>query len=89
MIKVIKTLKTENDMPYKDILSFKTENYIGMWDYIREEWIVMKASDTELYCIKISDGSSFEELDDAVYQGCEEHIEFVSDRCDYKIILNK
>ena len=89
MIKVIKTLKAENDMPFMDIMSFKTANYIGIWNYVTEEWVLMKAFDTELYLTIIPECNSLEELDDKVFYDCEEHIEYVSDRSEYEILLNK
>lgn len=89
MIKLVKTLKAENDMPYMNIMSFKTANYIGIWNHIAEEWVLLRVSDTELYLARIPECGSFEELDDKVFYDCEEHIEFVSDRSDYEIVLNR
>ena len=89
MIKLVKTLRAENDMSYMNTMSFKTENYVGMWNYDTEEWVLMKVSSVALYLTRIPECDSFEELDDKVFCDCGEHIEFVSDRCDYKIILNR
>ena len=93
MAKVIITIAPENGMCMDRIMSFKTDNYIGIWDTEAEKFALMKKSSKyfEPWYISFEDGSGFcealKELDEAVYEKCEEHITDVFDKSNYTIEL--
>ena len=91
MIKVITTIVPENHMPFEDIQSFETDDYIGMWNHQCNEWIMMERRSGMLFLQRLgNDIYSLKELDDAVYYAVEEHIVSVSESSEYqfKIIEN-
>lgn len=87
MEKVIRALKTENDMHFDEILSFTTENYIGIWSGAHNKFALIHRSDCEFDLVFIGNPRDLQALDDAVYDEVEEHIIKVSDRSDYRFIL--
>ena len=85
MINVITTIAPENDLPFDYIQSFKTDNYVGMYDYQSCEYIMMCDRDVQLYLKHLGDGfESLAELDAAVYNEVEEHIVSVSESSEYQ-----
>lgn len=88
MAKVIVTIAPEDGMFFEDILSFETENYIGIWDYGEDRFMTLNKSGKYFEPKFLKQVENLRELDDAVYEEYEEHITDVYDRTDYKIELN-
>lgn len=88
MIKLIRSLVPENGMDFGSILSFETENYIGMWNNPEGIYVLIAKSDNEFCCYHLSDCDTLDELDDLVYQKCKERIIGVADSCNYTISLD-
>ena len=88
MAKVILTIAPEDGMYFGDILSFKTDNYIGIYNNVREHFMLIRASDKyfEPYFID-EEFDSLQELDDMVFEKCDEHITDVYDTARYEISL--
>lgn len=91
MAKVITTIAAEDGMSVEQILSFKTENYIGIWNYNDDDYILFAKTDYEFRPVflkyDLEDCPSLKELDDMVWEECEEHILEVFDRADYTFTL--
>lgn len=89
MAKVIRKLSADDDMDYMDIVSFKTESYVGVWNFREEEFLIFGQSDTEFYPIPVGKGcKDLQELDDQVYNEVDQHIEEVFDLSNYEFKLN-
>jgi hypothetical protein len=88
MAKVIKTIAAENGMDFQDIMSFKTDNYIGIYDNAKGEFALMYKSGTYFEPTYLKYVSSLGKLDDLVFEECEEHITEVFDRSDYVLTLD-
>lgn len=93
MAKVITTIAAENGMDIGDILSFKTKNYIGIWDNAEEKFALMckfGAYFEPWYLDEYGSGFFYDlkSLDEVVYKKCEEHIAEVFDKSNYTIELN-
>ena len=88
MAKVIMTIAPEDGMFFENINSFETENYIGIWDRVRDEFVLLDktAAYFEPYYLD-GDYKDLRELDEAVYEECEEHITEVFDTSKYEIKL--
>lgn len=87
MAKVIKTLGIEGDISFDCINTFKTENYIGIYNHTDDEFILLPYSDCELNMMRISSFDDLQELDDEVYSICDEHIEEVFEDGNYTMSL--
>lgn len=88
MIKLVRSLVPENGMDFGSILSFETKNYIGMWNYQEDRYVLIAKNDCELRLYHLSNCDTLDKLDDLVYQKCEERIIGVSDVCNYTISLD-
>lgn len=88
MIKLVRTLTPENGMDFGNILSFETENYIGIWNYEEDKYVLIAKSDNEFRLYHLSSCDTLDELDELVYQECKERIIGVSDNCNYTISLD-
>ena len=77
MKKIIKTLAVEDGMDFYDIQSFRTESYFGIW-HNNESFLLIMPSDIEFNTQEIPECNNLDELDDAVYDACGEHIIEVS-----------
>lgn len=89
MVKLIRTLAPENGMDLGNVLSFETENYIGLWNYNNDSFVLIRKSEIEFHPVNLPRFiETFGELDDVVYEECDEHIIGVSDRSDYRITLH-
>lgn len=89
MAKVIMVIAPEDGMYFEDICSFKTENYIGIWNDIADKFMLMKKSGGYFEPWYLDEEyESLRELDDAVYEICEEHITEVFDKPSYTITLD-
>ena len=88
MAKVIMTIAPEGKMCFEEILSFKTENYIGIWDNPGDRFVLMKQSERffEPWLLE-SEYVDLADLDNAVYEVCNEHITDVFDTSGYTIEL--
>ena len=87
MIKVVNKPTPEKYIDFEDIISFSTKNYIGLWNMCSDKFVLLYKSDDELCMVEIPNFDTFEELYEAVYEETEEYIEYVSDKCRYKIEL--
>jgi len=77
MIALKRILAPVDDTKFNDICSFETENYIGIW-VDQDGFILLTKEDIEFQYKIIGSVDSLEELDDKVYEYCEEHIDSVS-----------
>lgn len=89
MIKLIRKLVPENNISFADVLSFKTENHVGFWNEINNSFLLFPDWSCTFECSILPDCGTFEELDEAVYQLCEEHIDSVSYSSAYAIRLER
>lgn len=89
MAKVIMTIAPEDGMCFDDIFSFKTENYVGMWDNSTEKFVLMRSSSRyfEPWYLD-NDYETLRELDDDVFELCDEHIIEVFSEVNYTIELD-
>ena len=78
MYEVVRKLSTIEYVPFDEILSFKTTNYIGIFNHEEYQWILFEIANNELYAYYLHNVSTLDELDDIVYKCCQEHIESVS-----------
>lgn len=77
MAKVIKTIAADNNMEFGDICSFKTENYIGIWNAVKNKYYLLLQSNGYFACFTVPECDSLEKLDSEVFSICQEHIEEV------------
>lgn len=87
MAKVIKTIAPENNMEFDRIYSFQTENHIGIWSHIDDCFLVVAKSGREFYRYEVQNCDSLEDLDDKVFDICDEHIEDVFESGAYTFTL--
>lgn len=88
MAKITRKLEIEAGwISFNDILSFRTENYIGIWDFIGEEFFVFLASNSEFNKVVLPPCKTLEELDDAVHKVTGDHITDVYDGSRYEFNL--
>lgn len=88
MAKVIMTIAPEDGMCFEDIMSFKTINCVGIWDSTRGEFALMRqfsAYFEPLYIVGRYE--NLQELDNAVFEECSEHITEVFNKSNYTIEL--
>ena len=90
MAKVIMTIVPDDGMSFDDIMSFKTENHIGIWDSSKTQFALMRESGYYFEPWYL-DGyyKDLAELDEAVYNECSEHILEVFNTSHYIIALQK
>ena len=90
MAKVIITIASEDGMDFDQMMSFQTENYIGMWDCASGQFALIKKSSKyfEAWYLPPNAYTTFKELDDAIYEEIEEHITEVFKKSDYTIALD-
>lgn len=89
MQKVIRKLTPENDMDFEDICSFETESYIGIWDQMKEEYVMFAKSDYEFCLHQLPPSIDLEELDNKVYDLVQEHIIGVSECSRYTFKIDE
>lgn len=91
MAKVIMTIAADDGMSVDEIMSFKTENYIGIWYPECADFFVMAKSDIEFNPITLGYVygiySDLREFDDKVFEKCGEHILEVFDKTNYTLTL--
>lgn len=91
MAKVIMTIAPEDGMCFENIMSFKTESYIGLWNNVIDRFMLMNQSNYNGYFEPYTLEGNYEELielDEAVYELIDEHITEVFDHSNYKIELD-
>lgn len=91
MAKVIMTIAPEDDMCFDNIMSFKTESYIGLWNNVIDKFVLMNQSIYNGYFEPYTldeDCENLRDLDEAVYELVDEHITEVFDHSNYKIELD-
>lgn len=91
MAKVIMTIAPEDDMCFDNIMSFKTESYIGLWNNVADRFMLMNRSIYNGYFepyILEENYENLRDLDEAVYELVDEHITEVFDHSNYKIELD-
>ena len=84
MIKLTRILAPANGADFEDICSFSTKNYVGVWDHEANAFALFAKSDIEFNYMLLPRCESLDELDDAVYAKCDEHIEEVSESSSYE-----
>ena len=89
MVKLIRILTPENGMKFHDICSFETENCIGMYNHAEDRFVVMNQRGYELHLTTLPACDTLDELDNAVYESCEEHIIGVSESSNYEFIIKE
>lgn len=87
MAKVITTIVADDGMDFDYIMSFKTENYIGIWDNVGGRFVLLDNSGSYFKLRTLKNCENLKELDDAVYAKIEEHILEVFDHSNYTIEL--
>lgn len=91
MAKVIMTIAPEDGMCFDNIMSFKTESYIGLWNNVIDKFMLMNQSIYNGYFepyVLEGDYEELRDLDEAVYELIDEHIIEVFDHSNYKIELD-
>ena len=86
-MKLKRMLAPENGADFENIVSFATESYIGIWDHNNNSFFLIAKEDSEFNCEELGNFDTLDELDDAVYDECCEHIEEVFESSAYKITL--
>lgn len=89
MVKLIRTLAPENGMSFRDIYSFRTMNYIGIWNFEAKRFALVAKSGVEFRAVNLPACESLDDLDFCVYAACNEHIIWVSDKAAYSITLTE
>ena len=89
MVKIIRTLTPENGMKFHAICSFETENHIGIYNYAEDRFVIMNQSDYGLHLITLPACATLDELDNAVYKVCDEHIIGVSESSTYEFVIKE
>ena len=61
-------------MNFEDIVACKTRNYLILWDYKIQRYVIMPQSDVVFHAETLPECNSFSELNEAVYKECGEFI---------------
>jgi len=61
-------------MDFDNITAFKTRNYIGLWDYKLQRYVIMPQTDVVFHAEVLPECNNFSELNDAVFKECGEFI---------------
>ena len=89
-VSVVRTLHAENGMDFDDVQFFKTESYVGIFDNESgEKFFVFPLHDRVIGAIVLDVPNTLEELDQAVYEAVEEHIESVSQYGEFYLVEEK
>lgn len=86
-MKLKRALVPENGTDFENIVAFATEDYVGIWDHCSNGFLLMAKEDSEFSCEELGNFDTLDELDDAVYDECGEHIKEVFESSAYKITL--
>ena len=89
MIKVKTAIVPDDEhILFEDIISFVTENYVGLYDYDKNEFCLIPRADCQFEITYIGSPDNLNDLDDAVYSAIGEHIAKVSTSSAYTIALS-
>lgn len=88
MAKLIKALIAVNGMDFEDCVSFETKNYIGIWSNSSNQFLLIEKSNSMFEEFELPICTNFSELEDAVYEICNEHILDVYKSNSYTITLD-
>ena len=89
MIKVKTTIIPEKPIDFKDICSFKTNNFTGIWNHSSNSFVIIQDSDIEFNMTVLPKCYTLDELNDAVYYSVGEHIESVSESSTYTFTIEE
>ena len=87
MINVIRVLAPANGMDFDEIALFETPDFLGIFDGYRNGFDLIAKEDIEWRVVPLPACRSLEELDELVYEECEQHITAVSPRQKYSITI--
>ena len=87
MIKVIRTLYPENNISFDDICSFKTENFVGIYEENSCKFIIMPQNDYSFRIKILPQCNTLDELDNTVYYITGERITEVSECSEFEFII--
>lgn len=87
MIKLKRILAPADGTDFDNICSFTTETYVGIWNHCTESFMMFAKEDSEFNCVDLGRPETLDELDDAVYEECKEHIDAVSALSNYEFKL--
>lgn len=89
MAKVITTIAADNGMDINEICSFRTKNYVGIWDENDALFTLVKKKCNVFAPFYLEPCDDLKELDDMVYEECKEHIEEVFESGCYTFIIEE
>lgn len=83
--RVIRSITTEDGLTYKDIRTFETDGFFGIWDTSESAFVLLPKTNFQYHHITLNRCSTLAELDDEVFKACLEHITSVSRSSAYAI----
>lgn len=83
--KIVRTIATEGNLSYEAIRTFETDGYFGIWDHTESAFVLIPKTNFQFHRIALEVCHTLEELDDAVFKECFEHIRCVSKSNAYTI----
>lgn len=87
MIELKRQLCPTQPLEYAELVSFRTESCIGMYEYGSKQYVLIHTADCNLEMCYLGDPGSYDELDEAVYDIVGEHITHVSNDGHYHFVL--
>ena len=75
--KIVRTIAIEGNLSYKDIRTFETDSYFGIWNHTKNAFVLIPKTNFQFDRIVLEACHTLEELDDAVFKECFEHIRCV------------
>lgn len=94
MTKLITTIVPENNMPFSDVTAFETDSYQGFYNKCDNGFVLIpkggiKGRFDEFSCYSLGCYDTLAELDEAVYDYSNEHIEEVYGEINYRIEITE
>lgn len=87
MAKLKKGFTADNGLIFDDCRSFETENYVGIWSYTSDRFLLVAKESGFFSQVELPICSDYSDLFDAVYNECEEVIEEVYSSGGYEIAI--
>ena len=87
MIRLVRSLALENGQDFEEVFSFVTDEFIGIYDGNSNRFVMMAKSDCAFNLTVLPHCTCLDELDEAVYEECGEHIIGVSCESRYKMVV--
>lgn len=87
MIPVKRSITADGTSSTEDLCVFTTASYIGFYDDDHNNWRVMSNGANCFSSFEIESYDTLDELDEAMYEYTEEHIESVGYQMNYRIEL--